>query len=443
LLVSLAVTLALFPAALAEGTGNSLDSAEPWAREGITQALGKGFVPGEIQGSYKSVITRREFCLLAVSWLEYATGKSVDAVLAERGLSRDDAAFGDTRDSHILAAYALGITGGTKAPTADAPGTFTPDGRFTRQEAAVMTRAAWRAAGADVSVCPDAGWTDIAMVGNWARDAVNFCGVNGIMRGTGASSPVFGPTGVYTRQESILVFNQIQPGRQPEAKRVSVSDPSVKGRKIPILMYHAIADVPTTSLTDLFVRPAELEAHLKYLADNGFQTITFEDLDNITSFEKPVMLTFDDGYKDNYDILFPLLKKYNQKATIFVITDTRWSANYISTEEIAEMSASGHVSIQSHTESHPDLTTLGKSALESEMSESKAIIEKITGKDVVAVSYPTGKQNAAVSAAAAEHYRYAVLASGGKFTCGDDTLLMKRIRIDRGLSVKSFAALIS
>ena len=69
----------------------------------------------------------------------------------------------------------------------------------------------------------------------------------------------------------------------------------------------------------LFVRPAELEQQLQYLSENGYETIFFEDLAHLERYEKPVILTFDDGYDDNYTLLLPLLQKYHMKATIFMI----------------------------------------------------------------------------------------------------------------------------
>jgi len=225
--------------------------------------------------------------------------------------------------------------------------------------------------------------------------------------------------------------------------KTPVDSPEMKGKKIPILMYHAIADKPWTSNTNLFVRPAEMEAQLKYLSENGYQTITFEDLDYIGSYTKPIILTFDDGYRDNYDVLFPLLKKYNQKATIFMISNAVWDREFCSAEELKEMANSGYVSIQSHTVNHYNLTSLKNDTLQYELTESITAIEDITGKPVIALCYPIGHNNAAVRAAAAEHYRYATTMNSGKFTCGEDLMSMKRIYISRGMSVSSFAAKIS
>ena len=194
----------------------NLDTASSWARDGITAAVGKGFVPSDIQGSYTNVITRQEFCRLAVKWLEYATGKNIDTLLTEKGLSRNPNAFDDTKDEYILAAYALGITSGTTAPTATAPGKFTPDGQFSREQAATMVRNTVKAYGADVSGCPDAGYTDIGSAANWAVDSINFCYANKIMTGTNTNPLTYSPQAAYTREQSIITFNNIKPESLPK-----------------------------------------------------------------------------------------------------------------------------------------------------------------------------------------------------------------------------------
>ena len=98
LALALCLLAGLIPASAipASASGASIETASEWARPGIESAIGKGFVPVSLQSGYTSVITRQEFCRMAVKWVEYATGKGIDAVLAERGLSRDTGAFTDT-----------------------------------------------------------------------------------------------------------------------------------------------------------------------------------------------------------------------------------------------------------------------------------------------------------------------------------------------------------
>lgn len=189
---------------------DTLDSASSWARDGIASALTKGFVPTDIQGNYTNVITRGEFCRMAIKWLEYATGKNIDTILSEKGLSRNQKAFSDTNDPDILAAFALSITGGTQAPTATSPGLFTPNGQFSREQAAAMVRNVCKAAGLDVSNTASAGFTDIGSASSWAVDGINYVRNNGIMGGTSTTPLTFSPNIPYTREQSIATFNNIK-----------------------------------------------------------------------------------------------------------------------------------------------------------------------------------------------------------------------------------------
>jgi hypothetical protein len=145
---------------------------------------------------------------MAVKWVEYATGKSIDAVLAEQGKSRDPNAFIDTSDSYILAAFALNIVSGAGG------GTFNPNGQFSREQAAVMIMNACRAIGANTENPPASGFADIGSAASWAHNGINFAQANDIMSGSGGN---FNPSGIYTRQESIVTFNNIKhdelPGR--------------------------------------------------------------------------------------------------------------------------------------------------------------------------------------------------------------------------------------
>ncbi len=211
------------------------------------------------------------------------------------------------------------------------------------------------------------------------------------------------------------------------------------GKRLPILMYHAVGDTPW-GIEDLFVTPANLEAQLQYLEQNGYTTVTFEDLDKLDTIQKPVMLTFDDGYEDNYRLLLPLLKKYNAKATVFVITGEIGKPYYLTKEQIKQMSDSGHISIQSHTVTHPYLSNLTEEQLETELSGSKKTLASITGKEPFVICYPTGKHSSLARKKAAEHYRFGLLMNGGTWTTGGDTFLITRSYISRYTSLSSFKA---
>lgn len=213
------------------------------------------------------------------------------------------------------------------------------------------------------------------------------------------------------------------------------------GIRVPILMYHCV-DTEIRGLERLYVTPENMEKQLKYLAENGYTTITFEDLDHLEEIPKPVMLTFDDGYKDNYTYLYPLLQKYHARATIFVITDMIWSENFMTPAQIKEMSDSGLVSIQSHTQTHPNLTTLSEEELIREFTHSANVLEQITGRRPFALAYPMGQHNGDVTRAAAKIYDYAVTTIPGLYHhTGSNPLTIKRWPVTYTMTISQFDAL--
>ncbi len=214
-----------------------------------------------------------------------------------------------------------------------------------------------------------------------------------------------------------------------------------KDVRVPTLMYHAVGD-DLWGIPSLFVSPAELEKQLQYLSENGYTPIFFEDLAQADQFRHPVLLTFDDGYENNYTDLFPLIQKYNVKVTIFMITGSIGEKNYLTEEQIKEMAASGLVSFQSHTVTHPYLSSLNDESLEYELLQSKKDLAKITGKESFVLCYPTGKYSPASLNATARHYQFGLLMSGSTYITGSDPLLINRKYISRSTDLETFKNMI-
>lgn len=163
------------------------------------------------------------------------------------------------------------------------------------------------------------------------------------------------------------------------------------------LMYHhvGILDDPQAEQFPFTMRPDMLERQILFLKANGYTPISLEELTTAcragkSSIQKPVMLTFDDGYLDNYQNLFPLLKKYNVPAVIFLITDRVGQPGFMSWEQINEMQDSGLVSFGSHTLSHRRLRSLTDEEIVREITESKRVLEEKLGRPVTAFCYPFG-----------------------------------------------------
>ena len=164
---------------------------------------------------------------------------------------------------------------------------------------------------------------------------------------------------------------------------------------IPVFMYHSIS--PTGS-NDLVVSPKQFEKQLQTLINGGFTPITAAEL--ATAYEKgtqlpdhPFIITFDDGYVDNYSNAFPILKKYKAKATIFVITRTINSGSYLSWNQLKKMENSGLVDVQSHTVNHINLSTLTPKQIKRELNHSRTILENNLNKPIEAFCYPAGNYN--------------------------------------------------
>lgn len=171
-----------------------------------------------------------------------------------------------------------------------------------------------------------------------------------------------------------------------------------------ILLYHLISDETYGDYPYLFVKEADFEAQLQEIEKKGYRTVFADELHKIGD-EKAVVITFDDGYTDNYTTAFPLLQKYGMKATVFLSTDLIGTEGHLTEAQIKEMQESGVFHFGSHTVTHLNLGNAMTDAIESELSQSKAAIEALTGKSVTALAYPHGSYNDMVQLIA-EKYGY-------------------------------------
>ena len=233
-----------------------------------------------------------------------------------------------------------------------------------------------------------------------------------------------------------IVSGTAEDGTSYIARKLALSQPA-ENVNVPVLMYHAVSD-DLWGYWDLFVSPQTIEEELLYLQENGFETIWFEDLSHVEDYEKPVILTFDDGYDDNYTELFPLLQKYNAKATIFVIPKAIGTPHKMTAEQIYELSQSGLVSIQSHTYSHGNLSTMDEQTLIFEMEESQKYLAALTGQVPYAVCYPEGTRSELSIEVAGRYYDYGLLMNGQLYNTSDDPLRVKRFYVPRGYDLGSF-----
>lgn len=172
--------------------------------------------------------------------------------------------------------------------------------------------------------------------------------------------------------------------------------------ELPILVYHHV--VPDHAPGVLYVTPDGFEQQLKYLQDNGYQSISFTQLADALDYgarlpERPVILSFDDGWENQFQYGFPLLQKYGFGATFYIVSGYVDHQNFMTTDQLQTMMAAG-MTIGCHSHTHPPLTSVGTGArLEDEVAGSKAWLEDHFGIAIDTFAYPYGSYNAAVAAA--------------------------------------------
>lgn len=188
---------------------------------------------------------------------------------------------------------------------------------------------------------------------------------------------------------------QLQPEKQ-EAAAMPVAQVTVQDdpRTVMVLNYHKVVDEHMS----LSVPLADFEQHMKWLKEYGYTSITPEELyefivNGSELPEKPVLITFDDGYKDNYTNAYPIMKKYGFKGTIFVVTGFLGVYdNYMTWEQAKELADNGF-SIESHTYSHKSMTEASDEEISKELTKSRDTIKNKLGIDADFMAYPTGTYN--------------------------------------------------
>lgn len=191
---------------------------------------------------------------------------------------------------------------------------------------------------------------------------------------------------------------------QPSSSQAaSSSQTAVKAAttgNIPVLMYHSINYDPKFPGNQVRIPKAKFAAQMKWLHDNGYHTLTMSELYKAVENreqvpEKSVVLTFDDGYEDNYQNAYPILQEYGFKATIFMITNEIGDNKngYLTAEELKTMQQNG-IDIECHTVHHLHLSKLSYQKQEEEISDAQQTLEKLLGRRVSYIAYPYGDYNA-------------------------------------------------
>lgn len=256
--------------------------------------------------------------------------------------------------------------------------------------------------------------------------------------GVGIICIVLGSLFLYGRIQAISlpyyrhgVFS-LQPGFPtpvPDAQRRAID--------VPILLYHYVEyvkDEKDTIRQQLNISPWTFERQIQTLADASYTGVFMDDLADMLDGKKPVsgkpvIFTFDDGYEDFYTDVFPILKKYGMKATVYVVYNFLDTPNYMSGEQVREIAGSGLVEVASHTLRHMNLSELPAEVARQEIWESKTQLEALIGREVRNFAYPYGSFTPAVAKLAEEGgYRTAASVVAGSRQTRDNRYYLFRLR---------------
>lgn len=204
------------------------------------------------------------------------------------------------------------------------------------------------------------------------------------------------------------------------------------GGGVPILAYHQVNSLPEIYSLDA----DEFDQQMRYLAEHGYTAISLSELFASTQGgcklpSRPVVITFDDGYEDNYLTALPLMEKYGMKGTVFVIAGQVGQTEYVTWEQLIELQQRG-MEIGSHTYSHVALNEISPPEQLAELVRSKQVLEANLGQSVDFLAYPYGQYDSATVAAVQQAgYTGACTGRPGLGTTSGDVYQLNRVNIPR------------
>ncbi len=216
--------------------------------------------------------------------------------------------------------------------------------------------------------------------------------------------------------------------------------------RLPVLLYHGVSPIDGRGSSPLSVSAKEFERQMRWLSHGGYVGIRSADwlgyLQGRFSLpEKPILLSFDDGYEDLATCALPVIRKYGFTATVFIVTrhlggTNSWddrrtfgSHRLMNLEQVHEWSTRG-IEFGAHTRTHRDLRKLQPEELEDEIIGSAQDLSEILGTRVVSFAYPFGHFNAAVRGVARKAFSLAFTVNDGMNTVGTDPYLLRRTMIE-------------
>lgn len=227
-----------------------------------------------------------------------------------------------------------------------------------------------------------------------------------------------------------------------------------RASRVPVLMYHRIADHGPAELARYRMTPQQFDAQMCWLRQNGYHAIVSSELEGFLSKNeplpgRPVVITFDDGYQDFADVAWPILGKYGFSAEVFLVTDlvgqtSAWDQRFGETFALMSASTVGQlaregVAFGSHLATHPFAEGLTTRQLASELLRSKMAVEQWIGTEVASLALPFGSTDQRVQRLAAEcGYRTVFSTQDGYASRGANPMHLPRIEAFGGQSLFEF-----
>ena len=198
--------------------------------------------------------------------------------------------------------------------------------------------------------------------------------------------------------------------------RIKEDFENYKMQAIPALMYHSISEVPAGWPADLCVKPDVFEAHLKYLKEQGYNVVTAPQamvlLKSRQNVMNTVILTFDDGYENNYSVAYPMLKKYGFRGNFYIVgkdvgqvKKQDGEKKYMTFSQIKEMYLQG-MEIGSHSMSHDPLTSIKPNFLPWEIYQPLNLFYEKMDFWISGIAFPNGAYNDAIIAEIRKYVKY-------------------------------------
>lgn len=208
---------------------------------------------------------------------------------------------------------------------------------------------------------------------------------------------------------------------------------------VPVLMYHSISQEKNN---DAVISPERFTDQMEFLYKEGYNPVSLEQLyDYLTGQKglpsKPVVITFDDGYRDTYEIALPVLKRYGFKSTLFIITAD--AERRLTWKELAEMKAAG-MDIASHSYTHRELGGMNPQQQAEEIVKSKEALDRNLKQDTRFFSFPNSSYSPETLRLLQEKgFKLAVTTEPGWAKPSDYPLALKRIWVGNSVEIHHFS----